>query len=65
MNLQDLSGLLRLEREKQGLSFITVAERGGFSNESAVRRLEREVKRLAQENTFLKSAAAYFARESR
>ena len=30
-----------------------------------VRRLEREVRRLAQENTFLKSAAAYFARESR
>lgn len=42
MDLQTLSGLLRLERERQGLSFITVAEKGGFSNESAVRRLERE-----------------------
>ena len=35
------------------------------SEQEEVRRLEREVKRLAQENTFLKSAAAYFARESR
>jgi transposase len=35
------------------------------SEQDEVRRLEREVKRLAQENAFLKSAAAYFARESR
>jgi len=35
------------------------------SEQEEVRRLEREVKRLAQENAFLKSAAAYFARESR
>jgi transposase len=35
------------------------------SDQDEVRRLEREVKRLAQENAFLKSAAAYFARESR
>jgi transposase len=35
------------------------------SDQEDVRRLEREVKRLAQENAFLKSAAAYFARESR
>jgi transposase len=35
------------------------------SEQEEVRRLEREVKRLAQENQFLKSAAAYFARESR
>ena len=35
------------------------------SEPEEVRRLEREVKRLAQENAFLKSAAAYFARESR
>ena len=33
--------------------------------QEAVRRLDREVKRLAQENAFLQSAAAYFARESR
>ncbi len=35
------------------------------SEQEEVRRLEREVKRLSQENAFLKSAAAYFARESR
>ena len=35
------------------------------SEEEAVRRLERENARLRQENAFLKSAAAYFARESR
>ena len=35
------------------------------SEQEEVRRLEREVKRLVQENAFLKSAAAYFARESR
>ena len=35
------------------------------SEQEEVRRLEREVKRLAQENALLKSAAAYFARESR
>ena len=35
------------------------------SEQEEVRRLEREVKRLAHENAFLKSAAAYFARESR
>jgi transposase len=35
------------------------------SEQEQVRRLEREVKRLAQENAFLKSAAAYFARASR
>jgi len=35
------------------------------SEQEEARRLEREVKRLAQENAFLKSAAAYFARESR
>ncbi|WP_373057996.1 transposase [Gemmatimonas sp.] len=35
------------------------------SEQQEVRRLEREVQRLAQENAFLKSAAAYFARESR
>jgi len=35
------------------------------SEQEEVRRLEREVKRLAQESAFLKSAAAYVARESR
>ena len=35
------------------------------SDEEAVRRLERENARLKQEVAFLKSAAAYFARESR
>lgn len=35
------------------------------SDQEELRRLEREVKRLAQENAFLNSAAAYFARESR
>ena len=35
------------------------------SEPEELRRLEREVKRLSQENAFLKSAAAYFARESR
>jgi transposase len=35
------------------------------SDEEALRRLERENARLRQENAFLKSAAAYFARESR
>ena len=35
------------------------------SEQEEVRRLEREVQRLAQEHAFLKSAAAYFARESR
>ena len=35
------------------------------SDETEVRRLQREVARLSQENAFLKSAAAYFARESR
>ena len=35
------------------------------SEDEELRRLRREVTRLQQENTFLKSAAAYFARESR
>ena len=35
------------------------------SDEAEVRRLEREVRRLTQENAFLKTAAAYFAKESR
>ena len=35
------------------------------SEEEALRQLQRENKRLQQENAFLKSAAAYFARESR
>lgn len=35
------------------------------SDQEEVRRLQREVHRLAQENAFLKSAAAYFAKESR
>jgi transposase len=35
------------------------------SEDAEVRRLQREVARLSQENAFLKSAAAYFARESR
>ena len=35
------------------------------SDEEELRRLRRENARLQQENTFLKSAAAYFARESR
>lgn len=35
------------------------------SDEAALRRLQRENTRLQQENAFLKSAAAYFARESR
>ena len=35
------------------------------SGEAEVRRLEREVRRLTQENAFLKTAAAYFAKESR
>lgn len=35
------------------------------SEEAELRRLRRENARLQQENAFLKSAAAYFARESR
>ena len=35
------------------------------SDEAQVRRLEREVRRLTQENAFLKASAAYFAKESR
>jgi transposase len=35
------------------------------AEEDEVRRLKRELARLQQENAFLKSAAAYFARESR
>jgi transposase len=35
------------------------------SDQEELRRLQRENHRLQQENTFLKSAAAYFARESR
>ena len=35
------------------------------SDEAELRRLEREVRRLSQENAFLKTAAAYFAKESR
>ena len=35
------------------------------SSEDELRRLKRENARLQQENAFLKSAAAYFARESR
>lgn len=35
------------------------------SEEEEMRQLQRENKRLHQENAFLKSAAAYFARESR
>ena len=35
------------------------------SEQEELRRLPREVQRLQQENTFLKSAAAYFAKESR
>jgi len=34
-------------------------------DQEALRRLQRENHRLQQENNFLKSAAAYFARESR
>jgi transposase len=35
------------------------------SDQEELRRLQREVHRLQQENSFLKSAAAYFAKESR
>ena len=35
------------------------------SDDEELRRLKRENARLQQENAFLKSAAAYFARESR
>lgn len=35
------------------------------SDEAELRRLERENRRLSQENAFLKTAAAYFAKESR
>jgi transposase-like protein len=35
------------------------------SDDDTLRRLERENARLKQEVAFLKSAAAYFARESR
>ena len=35
------------------------------SEAEEVRRLEREVRRLSQENAFLQTAAAYFAKESR
>ena len=35
------------------------------SDDEEVRRLKRENARLSQENAFLKSAAVYFARESR
>ena len=35
------------------------------SDQEELRRLQRDVHRLQQENSFLKSAAAYFAKESR
>jgi transposase len=35
------------------------------SDQEELRRLQREVQRLQQENSFLKAAAAYFAKESR
>jgi transposase len=35
------------------------------SDAEELRRLQREVHRLQQENSFLKNAAAYFAKESR
>lgn len=35
------------------------------SEAEEIRRLEREVRRLSQENACLKTAAAYFAKESR
>lgn len=35
------------------------------SDQEELRRLTRDIARLKQENAFLKSAAAYFARESR
>ena len=35
------------------------------SEDEEIRRLERENRRLLQENAFLKTAAAYFAKESR
>ena len=35
------------------------------SEDEEIRRLERENRRLSQENAFLKTAAAYFAKKSR
>jgi chromosome partitioning protein len=41
MTLADVVSLLREERERLGLSRAEVARRGGFANESGVRRIER------------------------
>ncbi len=53
--------------ERSGLSLPDVFPGHGRlpSAEEEVRQLQRENKRLQQENAFLKSAAAYFAKESR
>ena len=57
----------RQVREREGAPTTDVFPGQGRlpSDEEAVRRLERENARLKQEVAFLKSAAAYFARESR
>lgn len=54
-------------RAREGVAAADRAAGSGrpSSDEDARRRLERENAQLRQENAFLKSAAAYFARESR
>jgi len=41
MNLKEIISTVQAERERQGLSRSEVAKRGGFANESGVRRIER------------------------
>lgn len=53
----------QLTRRDDGAA--VTADASDPSDASELRRLQREVQRLQQENAFLKSAAAYFARESR
>jgi transposase len=57
----------RQVREREGAPPTDVFPGQGRlpSDDEALRRLERENARLKQEVAFLKSAAAYFARESR
>ena len=57
----------RQVREREGAPTTDVCPGQGRlpSDDDTLRRLERENARLKQEVAFLKSAAAYFARESR
>lgn len=41
MNAKEIIGIIQAERERLGLSRTEVARRGGFANESGIRRIER------------------------